>query len=233
MMSRLGGNRFSTVLDTVASVAMISAALALIWRVYAGPRTGQTKVPIPSAAVGVRGAPGMGRPDAPVTLIEFSDFQCPFCKQFAATSFGQIKSALVDTGALRIVFRQLPIEGLHPLAPLAAEASLCADNQQKFWPAHDRLYSLVILSERAISAAFAEIPSFDVPAYESCRLKGEARAQVQGDVAEAVRLKVTSTPTFFVGTTQPNGSVRVLQVLSGAQIPEAIAAAVESVRKKG
>src|SRR6266852_9091619 len=82
----------------------------------------------------------LGRPDAPVTLVEFGDFQCGFCKRFHSDAYGELKRNYIDTGKVRFVSRDLPLE-FHPYAMKAAEAARCAGDQQKYWELRDALYS--------------------------------------------------------------------------------------------
>src|SRR3989475_12275816 len=88
----------------------------------------------------VADAPMLGRADAPVTLVEFSDYQCPFCQRFFATTLSAIKKQYVDTGKVRYVFRDFPLDQLHPQARKAAEAAHCARELGKYWEMHDVLF---------------------------------------------------------------------------------------------
>ena len=82
----------------------------------------------------------IGRPDAPVTLVEFADYQCPFCKRFHKNTYAELKKTYIDTGQVRFVSRDFPME-FHPLALRAAEAARCAGDQNKYWEMRDALYS--------------------------------------------------------------------------------------------
>jgi protein-disulfide isomerase len=93
-----------------------------------------------TAAVGVSGRPSLGRQDAPVTLVKFSDYQCPFCKRHFSTVYPILKKDYIDTGKLRYVFRDFPIAGLHPQAQKAHEAAYCPGEQSKYWEMHDILF---------------------------------------------------------------------------------------------
>src|SRR5437867_7147997 len=87
----------------------------------------------------VTDAPVLGRNDAPVTLVEFSDYQCPFCQRFFATTLSALKKHYVDTGKVRYVFRDFPLDQMHPQARKAAEAAHCAVEQGKYWEMHEVL----------------------------------------------------------------------------------------------
>src|SRR5690349_18876426 len=97
-----------------------------------GPRT--------SATVTTANSPALGRRDAPVTIVEFSDYECPFCRQFVSATLPTLKSTYVDAGKVRYVFRDFPLEQLHPHARKAAEAAHCAGEQGKYWEMHDLLF---------------------------------------------------------------------------------------------
>ncbi len=93
-----------------------------------------------TAEVSVLGKPSLGREDAPVTMVEFSDYQCPFCKRHFLTVLPIIKKEYIDTGKIRYVFRDFPIASLHPQAKKGHEAAYCAREQNKYWEMHDTLF---------------------------------------------------------------------------------------------
>jgi protein-disulfide isomerase len=143
------------------------------------------------AAVG----PSMGPEDAPITVVEFSDFQCPFCKRTLPT-IKSLREKYPDQ--VRIVYRHLPLDSMHSRARPAAEASLCADAQGKFWEFHD----LVFENNRNLSdddlKGYASALGLEMDAYDRCVSEGETRAAVQVDAAAAASLGITGTPAFFV-----------------------------------
>jgi protein-disulfide isomerase len=151
------------------------------------------------------GAPTLGKAGAPVTLVEFSDFQCPFCRQFAPT-LHQLDKNFGDK--LQIVYRQYPIPSLHPNAFKAAEASLCAHDQGKFWALHDMMFgeqdrlSVTDLKEKAKRLGM------DTAKFNTCLDTGKYTEQVQKDSQEAVRSGATGTPAVYVnGVEVPGGAV--------------------------
>src|SRR3989344_4508365 len=105
------------------------------------PSTGnQPSVPTGPVDVSAAGNPQLGKDDAPVTVIEFSDFQCPFCARFREETFYQIKTNYIDTGKVKFVYRDFPLSSIHPMAEKGAEAAECANEQGKFWEYHDVLF---------------------------------------------------------------------------------------------
>jgi predicted DsbA family dithiol-disulfide isomerase len=148
------------------------------------------RVPLENA-----GAPSRGPESAPVTLVEFSDFQCPFCLQFTQT-LKEIER--IYSGRVRIVYRQFPIESIHPQAVKAAEASLCAADQHKFWELHDTMFadhrnlSVERLKQMAASVGL------DKTRFDACLDSGAHGGTVAADLAEGLRVGVNGTPALFV-----------------------------------
>jgi protein-disulfide isomerase len=151
------------------------------------------------------GAPSLGNKDAPVTLVEFSDFQCPYC-QAAAPTLKQVAQKFGDK--VHIVYRQYPIPSLHPFALKAAEASLCANEQGKFWQLHDAMFE--DQKKLAVSdlKATARRLGLDSKKFDGCLDSGRYVEQVQNDQKEAQRIGVNGTPAMFInGTYVEGGSV--------------------------
>ena len=160
------------------------------------------------------GAPARGSADALVTLVEFSDYQCPFCKRAQAT----VKQILDRyPGKIRHVYRDFPIDSLHPQARSASEAARCAHDQGKFWDYHDLLFTNAPRAGSDDLRRYAKQVGLDVPDFERCLTAGTHRAAVQRDVDEAARLGLTGTPGFFI-----NG-----RPLPGAQPLEAFVRLIE------
>src|SRR2546426_8942793 len=148
----------------------------------------------------------LGRADAPVTLVEFSDYQCPFCQRFFAATLSALKKHYVDTGKVRYVFRDFPLDQLHPQARKAAEAAHCAGEQRKYWEMHDTLYR----NQRALQVEhlkeFALELSLNGNAFNTCLDGGRHPATVSQHHAAGSRPGVTRTPAFLVGKSSPAGA---------------------------
>jgi len=170
--------------------------------------------PVFRPEVTVGGAPFRGPAAAPVTIVEFSDFHCPFCKQVLGT-LTQLLSRYGDR--VRLVFRDFPIDSLHPQARKAAEGARCAHDQGKFWEYHDVLFANAPQASPEKLKAYAAQVGLDLPSFERCLSSGTPEAAVQKDVDEGIRLGVTGTPAFFI-----NG-----HLLSGAQPLESFVRVIE------
>jgi len=139
--------------------------------------------------------PSHGPADAPVTIIEFSDFQCPYCKRVVPT-LKEVAEKYPDQ--VRIVFRHLPLERIHNRAIPAAEAAACAQKQDLFWPFHDILFENNRKLEDEDLAKYAADAGLDVPAFEKCVADREFQAAVQTDADAAAELGLRGTPAFFI-----------------------------------
>lgn len=145
----------------------------------------------------------LGHPEVPVTIVEFSDYQCPHCSSYFTNTWPQIKSDFVDTGRVRCVFKDYSLTGLHPKAPQAHAAARCAGDQGAYWDMHDRLFEDQsrwgsASNPNAIFEEFAADLGLDASSCEACLESGRWDDAVDADVAEGASLGVRGTPTFFV-----------------------------------
>lgn len=170
--------------------------------------------PVYRANVSVAGAPVRGSDKASVTIIEFSDFHCPYCKQVQPT----LSRILSDYGdRVRLAYRDFPLDQLHPSARKAAEAARCANDQGKFWEFHDKLYAGgTDASPEALTRIAKEI-DMDLVAFQQCVAIGKHQSAINRDIQEASSLGITGTPAFFI-----NG-----RLVSGAQAYEGFAQIID------
>ena len=170
--------------------------------------------PIQRIEVSVQGAPFKGGEKAAVTIVEFSDFHCPFCRRVIPT-LTQLESRYGEK--IKLVFRDFPIENLHPGATKAHEAARCATEQEKFWPYHDKLFAGPPNSSPEFFKGLAKEVGLDAVTFETCLGSGKYQAAIKEDIAEGNRVGVGGTPAFFV-----NG-----RLITGAQPLEAFTRVID------
>ena len=140
--------------------------------------------------------PSLGSADAPITIIEFSDYECPFCRRWHDEVFDKIRESYPDQ--VRFVYRDFPLTSLHPNAVPAAEAANCADEQDAFWEFSQKLYSDEYGFGEDAYVKYAQDLELDIPEFEECIEEGRYSDDVQADYEFASSLGVRSTPTFFL-----------------------------------
>ncbi|MCH7825451.1 MAG: thioredoxin domain-containing protein [Acidobacteria bacterium] len=151
------------------------------------------------------GSPLFGSVAAPITLIEFSDFECPYCKSFMPT-LEQIKAEYADQ--VKIVFKQFPLNQIHPQAQKAAEASLCAHEQGKFWETHDLYFAEQDRLEIADLEEKAGRLDLDTAAFSACLASGKYVDVITADTSDGAAVGVNGTPAIFInGRPLPGGAV--------------------------
>jgi len=207
----------------IIGAALISASILfsgnLILAQLINSQDGQTNAgqTVTKNVVGSRDKqPTLGNSNAKVTMVEFGDFQCPFCQKFFNETFPQIKSLYIDTGKIKYVFRHLPLSG-HVNAQISAVAAECANNQDQFWQYHDLLYrngesdgiglTAPDLKKYANSLGLnAGILGFAKNKFNQCLDANATLKTVQADAAEGAKDGVTGTPTFFINGKQVTGA---------------------------
>jgi protein-disulfide isomerase len=183
----------------------------------------QTRLPAPAAqdsaadkvTVATRESNTLGAASAPLTLIEFADYQCPFCRQFHMTVFDQLKKNFVDTGKLRYVSRDLPLP-IHEHATEAARAARCAGDQQHYWEARHLFMLNQQKLERADLLGYAHDLHLNVSLFARCLDDKKYEAAVQRDAADAAEVGVMGTPTFVIGPSRQKGKFTGVKIV-GAQ----------------
>jgi len=156
-----------------------------------------------------------GSPDAPVTIVEFADFQCPYCQSVQST----LKAVMEKyKGKVRLGFRDFPLRPIHPQAQQAAEAARCAAEQGKFWEYHDLLYTNQVRLDSGSLREHARGLGLDVEAFEACTASGKFKSQIDNDLQSGSIAGVSGTPAFYI-----NGFMLV-----GAQPVAAFESMIES-----
>jgi protein-disulfide isomerase len=176
---------------------MRNVLVATLWLVIAPPGLLQSSGPDPLAAR------TKGRADAPITIYEMSDFQCPYCRAFTLETMPAIEREYVATGKVRIVYINLPLASVHKNATLAAQVGVCAAEQHRFWRMHDLLFRhqddwAPLADPRAALAALGDSAGLRRADLTRCLGSSATAATVQADADRARRAGATSTPTFYI-----------------------------------
>ncbi len=155
--------------------------------------------------------PILGKKDAPLTMVEFTDYQCGFCQRFHTATFPEIRKKYIDTGKLRFVSRDLPLD-FHSNAFRAAQAARCAGDQGQFWTMRDVLVANSSKLDAPDLEGYAKQLKLDAGAFQSCLDSGKHAAAVKADRAMASSLRIDGTPAFVVGKTTAEGVEGVVVV---------------------
>ena len=167
----------------------------------AGPQEEQpTRAKIPDlSAVSM-----LGNKDAPITIVEYTDYQCPFCQRFHLSAYPEIKKNYIDTGKARFYSKDLPLD-FHPNAMRAAQAAHCAGEQGKFWQLRDVMGSNPDKLDMGHIMGFAAELKLDTQKMQECINSEKYKARVESDVSEAMKLGANGTPAFIIGKSSGDG----------------------------
>ena len=205
--------------------AIVAAGVIIAGAVFYVGRS-DTSAPPPAGGAGLeRGAaragdladddPSLGSPSAPVTVVEFSDFQCPFCRQLFRDTLPQLKDEYIKTGKVRFVYRDFPLVAIHEMAETYAQAAECADDQGRFWEMHDKIFQE---QDRGGPGTVSGITATDVKrwareiglagaGFDGCLDSGKYREEVAKDLADGQAAGVSGTPTVFINGRPVVGAV--------------------------
>jgi protein-disulfide isomerase len=207
-VARLAARVAASTLTALAAVAALAALAPGAARAQADQSSDTVQVHLGALEY------ALGRPDAPLTVVEFTDYQCPYCRRFQAETWPRLKRDWIDTGKVRFIVRDLPLE-IHSAARPAAEAAHCAGEQGRFWRMHDLLLGVhADLSPKGIDG-LARSVGLDMQRFHACVAAHKYTADIARNIAEADRLELNGTPSFIVGRTA-NG------VLTGERVPGAL-----------
>ncbi len=199
------GSYFSNLNSDTVTQSDLDSAIAKLESKIASIQSpsGQPSQPI---KISVDNDPVRGNPDAPITIIEFSDFQCPFCARFHVQTLPSILEEYIDTGKVNLVYRDFPIQSIHPNALPAAVAAECANEQGKYWQYHDTLFerqnSWSKLDTGSVISTFSQYAAdvgLEQQQFDSCLGSGKYLQEVQHDLNDGRTYDITGTPGFFIG----------------------------------
>lgn len=180
--------------------------------------------------IDIAGAAVKGAPSARVAIIEFSDYECPFCSRHALNTLPELEKEYIDTGKVRYVFRNLPLESIHPNAMRAAVAAECAGEQGKYWQLHDRMFANQRALDLTTLVNHSKAEGLDATRFQQCVSSDKYHAKIRGDQTEAGRVGATSTPSFFVAVVRPGDSkARAVRMIRGAHPYPTFKAALDTV----
>ncbi|MGH8566427.1 MAG: DsbA family protein [Gammaproteobacteria bacterium] len=171
--------------------------------------------------------PILGNREAKLGVVEFSDYQCPFCQRFHTQTFPKLKETYIDTGKIRYIFRDFPLD-FHGQAKGTAIAANCAGKQDRYWDMHHALFADQKRLGPALYEGLAGTLGLDVTAFLACTQDDEQGREVSGDSAYAQSLGVSGTPTFFVGRLEGGRLVQAKRI-TGAQSFQAFAQVIDSL----
>lgn len=220
-------NRILSVLNAAAVVGVAASIIAIVWVSVPQTRTGGSSgIRIPARPVDLDGAPLRGNQSAAVVIVEFSDFQCPFCGRFAREVLPELQRHYVDTGLVRLAFRHLPLP-VHANAAAAAVAAVCAARAGKFWEFHDLLFASPgqPLEAEALRG-YLESVGVSSDSYEHC-IASDAASVIRRDSSEAQDLGITGTPSFVIGKKLSGGRLHATATVAGARPVEVFAEAID------
>lgn len=182
------------------------------------PILSQLPQPFRPQDASVAGSPVMGKMDAPVTMIEFSDLQCPFCERYYQETFPSIVDAYVKTDKVRYVVREFPLSQIHPRAKAASSAALCAVDQDKYWEMRDQILNNRDKLSDDDLAGYAMATGLDMSAWQSCLKTDIYDQKVSTDLQAGAELGVSGTPAFALGMTDPDDPEKILvtKLIEGA-----------------
>ncbi len=165
-----------------------------------------TKQAIEPVKVSIDNDPIIGNPDAPITIVEFSDFQCPFCARFNTQTLPLILEEYIEQGKVKLVFRDFPIQSIHPNALPASIAAECANDQNKFKEMHDILFEkqnewnrTEAVDALSMFSQYASEMQLDQGIFDACLTSGDHISEIKKDLDDGREYGITGTPGFFIG----------------------------------
>ncbi len=182
------------------------------------PRRQAERPPDEKVRVDVAGGPVLGRADAPVTLVEFTDLECPYCRAFHVGTFERLKREYIDTGKVRFITRDFPLD-FHPNARPAALAVRCAGEQGQFWEMRHAVTLNANALNRELYDRLARELTLDGGRFSACIGADRYRTDIEHDMDEAAKAGVSGTPTFVIGATTPGSAVEGQRIVGAQPYP--------------
>jgi len=185
-------------------------------------------LPVPPEPMSLEGLALDGNQAAHVVVVEFADFQCPFCRQFSQVTLPILRSEYIAPGKILFGFHQLPLN-IHPSAMLAAEAAECARHDGKFWEMHDLLFADRSTLSFDQMVSHGQQAGLNVARFEECLKTQETESAVRTLATKADAFGILGTPTFFIGRIRPDGRAVIVDALSGARSADSFRAIIDDL----
>jgi protein-disulfide isomerase len=198
-------------------------------RIEKQPRAGARPNVPTTASASTKGRPALGDPEAGVTVVEFTDYQCPFCSRFERSTFKQLKQNYIDTGKVRWVVLDMPLS-FHKDALFASQAAHCANEQDKFWELRELFFQNQKKLQPEDIARYAQQVGIKPEAFNTCINSNRYQENIQRDITEAGKQRITGTPTFVIGMSAPD--VVSGKRIVGAQHYNVFSSEIEALLKK-
>jgi protein-disulfide isomerase len=176
----------------------------LLEKQQAAPTAPQPEQPTRAKITDLSGVSMLGDKNAPITIVEYTDYQCPFCQRFHLSAYPEIKKNYIDTGKVRFFSKDLPLD-FHPNALRAAQSARCAGEQGKFWEIRETMSANPDKLDMGHIMGFATELKLDTQKFQDCVNSDKYKERVQADVAEAMKVGANGTPAFIVGKSTGNG----------------------------
>lgn len=219
----------------VAGLRTDIAALRAMLEQAMGPRPAPAggAAAVPSGVVKpltIAGRPTKGSPKARLTIVEYADYECPYCGRYGAEVYPQLDRDYIKSSKVQYVFKNYPIAQLHPASFKAHVAAACAGDQHRYWEMHDKLYAEQRNFTLERFTEHADALKLDLPAFRACMDSGKHDAMITEDVAEAQGGGVQGTPVFVLAFTDPAGkAITPSRVIVGSQPYEAFKEAIDAM----
>jgi protein-disulfide isomerase len=184
--------------------------------------------PVLPSMLDVQGERFRGDRGATLAIVEYADFECPYCGKFEEEVYPQIFSDYIQTGKLKYYYRDLPLQ-MHPHAMPAARAARCAEEQGKFWEMHDKLFAnQSALTEKGFSERAQELGLDSAKFFECLSTSDRYTGEIKQSAAAAQKMGIAGTPTFFIGKIDSNGEITNLRMVVGARPYNAFKSAIDA-----
>lgn len=228
--------RIRTAFDLLSTILVATAAGVLLWRTapqqagVEGERSPRVeRIDGSNLHTTITDATIKGDGTSPIVMIEYSDFQCPFCARFVHDTFDEIDQHFVSKGLVQYVFRNYPIEKIHPAAMDAAKAAECASHDGRFWEMRQQLFANQAELAKTSWLEFASRVGISQERFERCLVAVETQEKIIRHKSHANSLGVSSTPTFLIGVRRRDGSIHIVSRIPGAYPYEVFERALNEV----